>query len=181
MLNLHQVKGGPECFRWREALGRNKCHQTTNRSWFLGKNTRPCNQTWLVVMFQPSLSISLYQNVSYDETLIWPTANRDRSFPTSLCGVFVFGSAFRCLLLLLAASSVHQFISHNSSHTTPLTQPHLLTYSSHTTHLTQRLSHNASHTTHLSSLIQLISHTVHIQLISHHLTQRISHTSHHTQ
>ena len=93
-------------------------------------------------------------------------------FPTSLCGAFVFSSASRCLRLrllrrhLLTPPRQPQLtqLSHNFSHTTPLTQPYLTQLISHNS-LTQLHSHNSPHTTYLP---QLLSHN----LISHNSTRR---------
>ena len=82
--------------------------------------------------------------------------------------------------------SLTQRISHTlNSHTHTchiLTHTHLTEYSSHTTDLTQLISHNSSHIiSHKSSLSHTLtlSHTHSLtQLISHHLTQLISHLSH---
>ena len=73
--------------------------------------------------------------------------------------------------LISHTTHLTQLISHNSPHTT-----HLTHNSSHTTHHTQLISHHSSHTTHLT---QLISHTTHLR---HHSsqTQLISHNSSHT-
>ena len=113
----------------------------------------------------------------------------DTFFPTSL-----WGSCFLRLHPVVrvrrppsAAPPVHLISSHHSSH------PQLISYSSHTTHLTALItqpliSHHASHTTHHTPLItHHSSHAAHLtQLISHqschsiYLTPRASNHSSHT-
>jgi hypothetical protein len=67
---------------------------------------------------------------------------RKTFFPTSLCGVLVFGSVSCPLLLLLLHVCHTESLSHNLSHTIVVT--HNL---SHTTFHTHKLTHNLSHTT----------------------------------
>ena len=93
------------------------------------------------------------------------------------------GFLFSCLhpaRLPSAVPSRPPRLCHLISHTTHLTQ--LISHNSpHTTHLTQFISHHSSHTTHLT---QLISHTTHLRHNSSHtthLTQLISHHSSHPQ
>ena len=142
------------------------------------------------VRFSAKIDTQLVRFPSSVESI---AAQKSPCFSPHQCGVFVF---FACIppvsrpppVRRASVTSHTQLISHNSSHTTHLTQ-----LISHTNHLTQLITHNSSHTTHLtqltshnSSLTQLISHTTHLtQLISHnsshtthllHLTHHSSHT-----
>ena len=203
----HRQSGGVHPTPWQCTLS-HACHakatgraaETKGRQRDTGAYIRPlgsahgsgivcARQTWVVCARQTLIVcarlffviLSLYLNLCNMILLVvfFFTSSYNSSlcgfFLTSLCGVFVFRLAFRA------------FSSFSSSVVPPLTQlhPSSLTLnshnSSHSTHLTQLISHNSTHSSaaFVWHLVELFFHTTHLTTHTTHLTQLLSsHNSH---
>jgi hypothetical protein len=100
--------------------------------------------------------------------------------PTSLCGVLVFDSVSRALLLQPPASRLRRLITqHNLSSHTLFHTPSLTHNLSHTIfHLSNNfVTYHRSHTQlcHTQSSTHPLSHTLFTQCFTHHLSHTISH------
>ena len=124
------------------------------------------------IFHSPSLS-PIFVNLSH-------TSLSTTIAPTSLCGVLVFDSVSRALLLQPPASRLRRLITqHNLSSHTLFHTPSLTHNLSHTIfHLSNNfVTYHRSHTQlcHTQSSTHPLSHTLFTQCFTHHLSHTISH------